>query len=328
MSNFFHKDFLNSIVSSHEEVIKSSALGGDSFNIHYGIYKIEDVYFLAGDNKICNKKGLNFYDITDAESPIQKFTDCNFKSVKSGAMCFSNNSSNYFHLLYERLFALYVLENHSCDCEIYLPKNDGHILDDLISTLSHPVIFADSNIHFDTLYLPFFNLYKQSKFEDEIWKKVGYSKNFADFLNEKISNFSKDLKEDNNVYFPQKLFISRADAKFRIITNYNLVKKYLENEGYVEVNFSGLSMVEQSKYMRNAKKIVAVHGAANSNFIFINSNTEIVEIFNNEYKPVNFQIISDIRGGLYKPIFFNGDDSPDRFMMNITVDIEELKKII
>ena len=332
MSNFFRQDFLGSVVMSCEEVIESSVLGGESFNIHYGIYEIEDVYFLKGENRIFNKIGEYFFDITDVDTPIQKNLDSEFERIKSGARCFSNNSSNYFHLLYERLFALFVLENYSFTGDVYLPKNDGHVLHELISSLSNKVVFTYSNIHFDTLYLPFFNIYKKSKFEDELWKKVGYSKNFANFLNEKISNINHEKNKNENkndtVSFPSKLFISRADAKFRKLINYGEVKTILEDAGYVEVNFSGLNIIEQSKYIRNAKKIIAVHGAANSNFIFMNTNTEIIEIFNEEYRPANFQIITEIRGGLYKALFFSGDELSAPFMRNITVKIEALIKSI
>ena len=65
---------------------------------------------------------------------------------------------------------------------------------------------------------------------------------------------------------PERVFIPRRGN--RSLINNDEVKAFLEQKGFTTYYFEDLTPSEEWSIVRNAKVIVAVHGAACSNFIF------------------------------------------------------------
>jgi hypothetical protein len=86
----------------------------------------------------------------------------------------------------------------------------------------------------------------------------------------------------------KRLYISRADAKWRYVKNESEVVRMLEAYGFASVRLSEFTIEEQISMFRNAECVVSAHGAGLSNTIWSYRPSVVVEIFspdgfNDEY---------------------------------------------
>jgi capsular polysaccharide biosynthesis protein len=66
-----------------------------------------------------------------------------------------------------------------------------------------------------------------------------------------------------------RIFLDRADAKFRHISNYEEIKPIFEEFGFRRVDtLTGLSVADQIRLFANTRHLVAVHGAGITNVLF------------------------------------------------------------
>lgn len=91
---------------------------------------------------------------------------------------------------------------------------------------------------------------------------------------------------------PHRIFISRKGS--RRIINEAEVEESIAKDGFVKCYFEGMSVREQWNVMRNAKEIVAIHGAALGNLLVhqgwrIGEGPRVVEIFGAGHKAKCFR---------------------------------------
>lgn len=99
----------------------------------------------------------------------------------------------------------------------------------------------------------------------------------------------------------KKIFISRKDAPYRQMTNEDEIFALFEPLGFVRYELSKLSLLEQVALFYNAEYVVAAHGAGLTNLIFCRPGTKVVEIFQNLYDSV-FYNIAQTCGLSYIPV--------------------------
>jgi hypothetical protein len=90
------------------------------------------------------------------------------------------------------------------------------------------------------------------------------------------------LRRAFNITSSQKtnrIYISRADAKWRKISNEGEVIARLKRAGFIELVASSLSFSEQAELFRHASHVVGVHGAGLSNIVFCPPGTRVLEFF-------------------------------------------------
>jgi len=75
------------------------------------------------------------------------------------------------------------------------------------------------------------------------------------------------------------IFISREDAKSRIILNWPEVAPILEEYGYEVLRLADLPVAEQIETFASAAYVVGVHGAGLTNLLFAPIGTHVLEIF-------------------------------------------------
>ena len=78
---------------------------------------------------------------------------------------------------------------------------------------------------------------------------------------------AKNIKY-SSMEFPNKILISRSDAKSRRIINEEHLEKYLNNYGFTKVVLSKLRFDHQVLLFKHAKAIVSPHGAGLTNLIY------------------------------------------------------------
>jgi hypothetical protein len=107
--------------------------------------------------------------------------------------------------------------------------------------------------------------------------------------------FDKLTFEDYQPNTPERVFISRKGS--RRITNEADIDLILKNYGFEKVYFEELSLSDQWSFAKNAKVVVAVHGAAIANLAFNRNHVKLIELFHPGFQTRYYrQCISSIHG--------------------------------
>lgn len=125
---------------------------------------------------------------------------------------------------------------------------------------------------------------------------------------------------------PKKIYVSRADASLRRIENEAGVAAMLESQGFVSVQMTGKSALEQARLFHNADIIVTPHGAALTSLLFCRPGTEVIELHNAQRGTAAFYLLAISMGLKYKAVF--GDQLPSNLAVsrgNYLIDLSDLK---
>ncbi len=90
----------------------------------------------------------------------------------------------------------------------------------------------------------------------------------------------------------EKIYVSRADAARRKVTNDAELAAALTPLGYRMVTLSDLSLAEQVTTFSYASHIVGLHGAGLSNLAFAMPGTKVIEIFPQRYGTPAFYVVA------------------------------------
>ncbi|MBP0005380.1 MAG: DUF563 domain-containing protein [Cyanobacteria bacterium SBC] len=136
--------------------------------------------------------------------------------------------------------------------------------------------------------------------------------------------------------FPERIYISRQNAKYRKIINEDEVTDYLHQYGFVPIALEKYSIVEQVRLFANAKAVVAPHGAGLTNLVFCQPGSIAIELFSPNYiryyywsicrylKLDHYYIIGkSFRCNPLRQLLY-----PDALTEDFWVEIEILKKLL
>jgi capsular polysaccharide biosynthesis protein len=131
----------------------------------------------------------------------------------------------------------------------------------------------------------------------------------------------------------ERIYISRAKASRRKVTNENELVNFLSQLGFKTIILESLPVSEQALIFASAKIVVAPHGAGLSNVIFCPRGNKIIEIFSPQYINIMYWCLSNQMGLEYYYIFGKGQVLPDyvesvAFEEDIIVDLEALSSIL
>ncbi len=114
-----------------------------------------------------------------------------------------------------------------------------------------------------------------------------------------FDNLSKKIEFKKNCF--EYIYISRnSDAKNnRKIINEEELVEILNRFGFIKINLSSFSIIEQINIFKNAKFIIAPHGAGLTHLLFSNKGTKVIELFPYGYIPQCFATIAISRGCKY-----------------------------
>jgi capsular polysaccharide biosynthesis protein len=122
------------------------------------------------------------------------------------------------------------------------------------------------------------------------------------------------------------IYISREKAQKRKITNEQEVITVLKNHHFEIHFFENYSFEEQVNLMKETKCLVSIHGAGLTNMLFMDKDSLVLELRNDEDAHNNcyFSLASDLDLNYYYQL--NKGDSEHTHEVNITVDIALLEK--
>jgi hypothetical protein len=118
--------------------------------------------------------------------------------------------------------------------------------------------------------------------------------------------------------YSSKVYISRSDVEKRQIHNRDEFTEYLKGKGYKIYTLSDMSFKEQVILFSQADKVISPHGAGLINLIF-SSNTDVIEIFSDVFKPTYYCICYPIEDVNYYS--YSGSAITDNTRSKINQDI-------
>lgn len=137
------------------------------------------------------------------------------------------------------------------------------------------------------------------------------------------------LEDPAQTLAPEKIFITRKNARYRITHNEAQIQAWLEGKGFTALAPENYSVREQMNLFKNARIIIGSHGAGFSNLIFARSCELIVDIIHREHpQDCFYNLAAALGSGTYffqcpgagKLHFKNNDDviaDPDAFIREV-----------
>jgi len=131
----------------------------------------------------------------------------------------------------------------------------------------------------------------------------------------------------------ERIYISRAHANSRKISNEAEVINFLSKLGFRIIFLESMSVAEQALLFSAAKVIIAPHGAGLTNLVFCNSGTKFIEIFSPYYVNVCYWSLSNQIGIDYYYLMGEGISPPENVELhwgraNISLNLDCLSELI
>jgi len=241
------------------------------------------------------------------------------------AVLTSSVSHNYFHWMFEVLARIHLLRLSGIPVQKYVINRQGH-LPFQRETLEALGITADkiidchafSHIEANQLAVPSLPCY------------TGHPPKWAcDFLRYELM-VKRGIRP---VPGYERIYVSRADARYRNVLNEHEVMAHLSALGFRSVSLSRLSVYEQAQIFASAQIIVSPHGAGLANLVFCQPGTKVVEFFSPLYVNPVFWILSNQVSLDYHYLLGEGcrpapPENPHLVTDNITLNIASLQRMM
>lgn len=129
---------------------------------------------------------------------------------------------------------------------------------------------------------------------------------------------------------PEKIFVGRKAARYRILLNSEETKTLLAANGFVYVEMEDLSVEQQIRMFNGASRIVCVHGAALSNTCFCKPGTRIIDLMHEDFKQWCFLKLAKVLDLEYTILPCEGPNDGDQLPghRNITANLQQLSQTI
>ncbi len=213
------------------------------------------------------------------------------ESIKGTVAVLSGLSGNvYFHWMVDILPRLEVLHHHNITWE----EIDWFLVNsctsgfqrqtlEILGVPQHKILESDRHpyIQAQQLIVPSFA------------SRLGWlSERSLQFLRETFLPKALVYAVNSSAPYPERIYITRAKAKYRKICNEVEVTDLLNQYGFISVALESISFLEQVALFAHAKVIVGAHGSGLTNTVFCNHGTTVVEIFSPNYIRQYFWVIS------------------------------------
>jgi capsular polysaccharide biosynthesis protein len=136
-----------------------------------------------------------------------------------------------------------------------------------------------------------------------------------------LADFAAPLARGSSP-FGERLYLTREHARRRRVTNESVLWPVLEAAGFAKVALENLSWAEQINAFRQAKMVVAAHGAGLANLVFCQPGTKVVELFNRSYLHWTYWQIAALQSLDYRPLVASGAGPVSHTMASNRLDIE------
>jgi hypothetical protein len=156
-------------------------------------------------------------------------------------------------------------------------------------------------------------------------------------INHLLDFKEKVLKKviSNQKQKPNKIYVSRKNARARRVINENELIEKLQNRGFSCLELDNFSFIEQVKLFSNCKVLISLHGAAITNSIFMPLNGQILELFPENPSDADLNAcyyrLANVLGHKHKFIWCRREYPNRNFCLdtdNIVVNIDAVEELI
>lgn len=239
--------------------------------IHYRVFRnVRLVHNLLFHNHQFIKEYCTFEQISRKRIFLSLFKSLLFrkKRIKKGILALSSFGTNYHHFLADVLPTWFLVKN-----EKLISESSPLILPEYY--LNYPYIIQALNI----LNIPIevVPTHIIASIEDVIIFKAPRISHFNPLLFNDLRSFLFKEFPSSGSKLNERIFISRAKASRRKITNEDLVVQCLLKYGFRILHTEDLSLLDQIEIFRSCKILVGMHGAGLSNMIFMPDGSKVLE---------------------------------------------------
>lgn len=189
---------------------------------------------------------------------------------------------NYYHFLLEILPRLFVIKNKAADLKLVINKNIPSFVKEYIDLFGFKEIVYIQDNEIAKVENIIFSTYlsRGLAYNENVIKEMAF------WLREK-------LYDTNFTNAPEKIFISRDNAKYRKTVNEDEVFSFLQKKGFVKFNLDEPNIKAQANFFKNAKYIIGSHGAGFSNMIFSKDCKTAIDIIHEQHPQDCFYNLSN-----------------------------------
>ncbi len=232
---------------------------------------------------------------------------------------------NYFHWVIESLTRYIILKNSGGKCSILMPRSllkIPYIKDslELLGIENITIIENDNLLKVEHLILP--SMVR--------WGGHHNPEVLLQLRAEMTGRYKLKFASANT---PERLLVKRTGR--RKIVNFEELESCLSKEGFTTIDFEGMTLYDQISIMQNAKIVVAQHGAALTNMLFMPPEGTVVEIFINPTKLATshlddeyFNIAACLQHRYYACFSEPVNENGDFFVSDCIVDIATFEEQI
>lgn len=237
----------------------------------------------------------------------------NYQKIPQASWVIDDKSFNYFHWMTDVLSRVEMLSEYDLkEFPILIPRNfcEAAFITETLKVLSIPHIFYDE----DKKYLIGTLL---------ITSHAAPAGNYNKFLIQKVKHKLVDASESESINFDsKKLWVSRSGQKRRLVKNEDKVTKFLIKDGFKVIYPENYTVIEQIKIFSNAEIVIAPHGAALTNIMFMKKNSKIMEIriFSDSVRNSFFTLCSEFEQFYY---YFLADANSEDLVEDLEINLDK-----
>jgi capsular polysaccharide biosynthesis protein len=112
-----------------------------------------------------------------------------------------------------------------------------------------------------------------------------------------VKGAERDLRNEGS---SKRVYVSRGGATLRQVSNEEAIMAYLSRYGFEKLYLDRMSLQQQIQRFRQASHVIAAHGGALTNLMYLSPGCQVLEIFQEGHgvRPDFFQLVA-LRDGLY-----------------------------
>jgi capsular polysaccharide biosynthesis protein len=236
------------------------------------------------------------------------------ENVDLGILGVQDWANNYFHWIAEVLPNIVAIHHHHPDYHVLIPSN----------YLKYPFVI-ESLLHLN-INVKTFDVHCIL----QVNKLKAISVPHPGRFNESLMHFFRDklMHGFTPVNKPFRLlYISRANAKRRKISNEDDVFNLLKIIGFEKVIMENIPFKDGIKLIQEARIVISCHGAGLTNIMFMQKSQTVIELKSNNNNYWCFFSLARVFGLKYYYCLHNGNSKNHRDA-DILVDINQLKKLV
>jgi len=241
----------------------------------------------------------------------------------NAAVLTSYASVNYYHWLYDVIARIYLLRRSGVPIHRYIFNRLGEhpFQTETLAALGirpdqRIVCNSQANIQAENLIVP---------------SQPGYTGHPPKWACQFIKGALQTMRKVPSVPGFERLYISRAHARYRKLKNEPELMNLLARYGFRMIQLERLSVFDQAKIFSSARVIVSPHGAGLANLTFCRPGTKVVEIYSPQYINPLYYVLSNQMELDYSYLIGAGlspEAGAHQIMDDITVDLSQVRRLL